>query len=72
MMLAHVFSDQEEMIERAPIQGWSRTTKRGQTHLVGYIDVALVIRLSGCLELVQVDFFIVELPRGTTWENKSC
>lgn len=62
----------KEVIEWAPIQGWSRTTKRGQTHLVGYIDVALVIRLSSCLELVEVDFFIVELPWGTTWRNKSC
>lgn len=59
------------MIEWAPIQGCSRTT-RGQTHLVGYIDIALVIRLSSCLELVYVDFFVVELPWGTTWKNKSC
>ena len=66
-----LFLGQEEMIERAPIQGWSRTTKRGQTHLVGYIDVALVIRLSGCLELVYVDFLIVELPWGATWKNES-
>ena len=66
-----LFLGQEEMIERAPIQGWSRTTKRGQTHLVGYIDVALVIRLSGRLELVYVDFLIIELPWGATWKNES-
>ena len=66
-----LFLGQEEMIERAPIQGWSRTTKRRQTHLVGYIDVALVIRLSGRLELVYVDFLIIELPWGATWKNES-
>ena len=71
MMLAHIFfSYSQEVIERASIQGWSRTTKR-QTHLVGYIDVALVIRLSGRLELVYVDFLIIELPWGATWKNES-